>query len=227
MSKFNLKIQFTNEQLGLLKMMGSNVIIAKPTGGDNPNVAWQVFSPLQHNTVGWEEKYGVYASTTQVTNGATLDQLSKVDVGALMNKVYTLQDSGAMTGPTNGQGAAKDSFSLVNKYDKKDFMTVGLYQDARVNGTEIAGNALSAAPVLLASTAIMTPYTTVYVWLQSKVVSNTVVTSVTSPMTELRFGGGVDEISVKYDRDTGFFINNGEELRLDANKIIKGINPIL
>ena len=106
-------------------------------------------------------------------------------------------------------------------------MTVGLYQDARVNGTEIAGNALSAVPVLLASTSVMTPYTTVYVWLQSDVISNTVVTRVTSPMTELKFGGGVNEISLKYDRTTGHFINNSESLRLNAEKLIRGIDPIL
>jgi hypothetical protein len=38
------------------------------------------------------------------------------------------------------------------------------------------------------------------------VVSNSVVTTVTSPMTELRFGGGVDTISVSYDSSSGKFL---------------------
>lgn len=204
MPQFNLKTAFTNDQLQILYATGSNVIVAKPTGGSTPNVAWQVFRPLQGNTLSWTEEYGIYASTSNVVNGATLSQLSSTPVGSSMNKLYTLLDSGAMSGPASGGAPA--SYALLNQYSGKSYMTVGLYQNATVNGTDIAGNALSAVPVLLQSTAIMTPYTTVYIWIQSQVVSNTVVTTVTSPMTALKFGGGVTDISVAYDSASGTFI---------------------
>jgi hypothetical protein len=86
------------------------------------------------------------------------------------------------------------------------YMTVGLYQAATVNGQQFDDNAVSAAPVLLNSTAVMTPYTNLYIWIQSQVNGNTVVTNVTSPMTELIFGGGTDKISVAYNSATGTFI---------------------
>ena len=85
-------------------------------------------------------------------------------------------------------------------------MTTGLYQNANVNGLAILNSAISAAPVILQSTAVMTPYTTVYIWLQSNVKGNCVVTNVTSPMTKLTFGGSVDTISVEYDSASGKFI---------------------
>lgn len=207
MANYKLDVAFTNDQLSVLYATGSNVIIAKPTGGSSPNVAWQVFKPMQANTLSWGEEYGIYASTSEVVNGATLNQLSNVPVGAAMNKLYTLEPSAVISGPASG-GAA-DSFALENLYSNKPYMTVGLFQDANVNGTDIAGNALSAVPVILASTALMTPYTTVYVWLQSLVISNTVVTLVTSPMTELKFGGGTNDISVAYDSASGKFISAG------------------
>lgn len=225
MSTFNLKTAFTDEQLRVIYTTGTNIIVAKPTGGGSPNVAWQVFKPMQANTLTWKEEYGIYASTSQVVNGARLNQLSSVPVGAIQNKLYTLESNATISGPASG--GAPNSYALENKYAERPFMTVGLFQDANVNGTEISGNAISAVPVLLASTAIMTPFTTVYIWLQSQVKSNTVVTTVTSPMTQLKFGGGVDTISVKYDSTTGRFIPAGENARsLDASSVTH-IDPSL
>lgn len=218
MSNYSLNVAFTQQQLQTLYLTGSNVIIAKPTGGSRPNVAWQVFKPMQANTLSWTEDYGIYASTSQVTNGARLDQLSNVPVGAAMNKMYTLQPSAVITGPATG--GESGSFALLNNYLTQDFMTVGLYQDATVNGTEIMGNAISAVPVLKASTALMTPYTTVYIWLQSQVLSNTVVTMVTSPMTELRFGGEVDQLSIAYDSDSGKFLPAASSRELECSSVL-------
>ncbi len=225
MANYELKVAFTNDQLTTLYATGTNVIVAKPTGGSTPNVAWQVFKPLQGNALSWTEEYGIYASTSEVVNGATLNQLSSVPVGAAMAKLYTMEDSGAISGPASGGMA--NAFALENKYSNKDYMTVGLYQDANVNGTDIAGNALSAVPVILRSTAFMTPYTTVYIWLQSQVVSNTVVTLVTSPMTELKFGGGLNDISVAYDSASGLFIANSADNKKLAQSSINHILPLL
>ena len=84
-------------------------------------------------------------------------------------------------------------------------MTVGLYQNANVNGTDILNSAISAADTPEGQTAAMTPYTNVYIWAQATTKSNTVVTQVTSPQTELTFGGGVDTLTVEYNSATGTF----------------------
>lgn len=215
MSTFKLQVAFSDDELRAIYDSGTSVIIAKPSiGGDDPNVAWQVFKPFQANTLTWKEEYGIYASTSEVKNGAQLSQLSSVPVGASMDKLYVLEDNATISGPLSGGEA--NSYGLTNKYSggivpgtddpNKRIMTVGLFQDANVNGTDIKGNAVSAAPVLLASTALMTPYTTVYIWLQSQVKSNSVVTTVTSKKTALKFGGGINELSVTYDAPSGKFL---------------------
>jgi hypothetical protein len=215
MSTFKLQIAFSDAELKAIYESDTRVIVAKPSkDGNDPNVAWQVFKPFQANTLAWKEEYGIYASTSEVKNGAQLSQLSSVPVGASMNKLYVLEDNATITGPLSGGEA--HSYALTNKYSggiipgtddpNKRIMTVGLFQDANVNGTDIKGNAVSAAPVLLASTAIMTPYTTVYIWLQSEVKSNSVVTTVTSVKTALTFGGGKNSISVTYDAPSGKFL---------------------
>jgi len=205
MANYKLQVEFTDEQLENLFTCGSKVIIAKPSEGSDPNVAWISFQPMQANTLTWDEEYGIYVSSSEVEHGANLDQLSSTPIGASMDKLYTLEPTGVITGPDTG--GEEFSFALLNEYNNKDFLTVGLFQDATVNGTDIIGNATSAVPVLLASTSVMTPYTTVYIWVQSDVESNTVVTQVTSPMTELKFGGGTSDISVQYDTGSGKFIS--------------------
>ncbi len=52
----------------------------------------------------------------------------------------------------------------------------------------------------------MTPYTTIYLWVQSEVESNTVLTVVTSPMTKVRFGGDATQFALDYDPTKGTFI---------------------
>ena len=85
-------------------------------------------------------------------------------------------------------------------------MTVGLYQNANANGMDILNSAISAAVTPLGQMANMTPYTNVYIWAQATIQSNTVVTQVTSPQTELTFGGGVDTITVEYNSATASFV---------------------
>ncbi|MES2162568.1 MAG: hypothetical protein V4476_15520 [Pseudomonadota bacterium] len=201
---YELDLAFTNDQLQTLWITGTNVIVAKPSGGNSPNVAWQVFKPMAANALTWVESYGVYASTAQVTNGAQLTQLSSTGIPAAMEMLYTLEADGAISDPTTGGSA--NSFTLLNQFPtSQGYMTIGLYQDAALNGTQIGANAVSAAPVLYQSTATMTPFTTVYIWLASQVVSNSVVTQVTSPMTQVTFGGGVNTASLAYDSQTGIF----------------------
>jgi hypothetical protein len=223
MNEYILSVQFTQAQLDILYATGSNVVIAKPTGGSSPNVAWQVFRPMRSNKLSWGEEYGIYASTSRVENGARLEQLSATPVGAAKNKLYTLEPTSNIKGPVSG--GTPDAYSLLNKYDAQPYMTVGLFQDATVNGTEIIGNALSAVPVLLASTATMTPFTTVYIWLQSQVISNTVVTLVTSPMTQLKYGDGVNSLSVAYDSNSGKFLST-DGMRAHDGAILH-IDPVL
>jgi hypothetical protein len=204
MPSYTLTVNFTSQQLQDLNVTGSRVSIGKQVEGRSPNVIWQNFVTLQVNQVNWVEEYGIYVSNTEVQQGATITQLSSTPIGAATGQLYTLESSEVISGPTTG--GVTNAFALLNEYSNKDYMTVGLYQDATVNGFAIAGNAVSAAPTLLASTAVMTPSTTLYIWLESDVTSNSIATTVTSPMTELAFGGAISQMSVSYDTQTGMFI---------------------
>lgn len=200
--EYALELEFTKEQLRNIKDAGSRVVIAKQCSGGEV-VAWQAFRPMQVNSVEWEELFGIYASHAQVVHGAELNQVAWEEVGAAPDKLYTLLDDGFISGP--GADGEKNAFALKNKFESVPIMTVGLYQNAKVNGSRTKKSAISAAAVLTYSTAFMTPYTKVSVWLQSDVNPNTVVTRVTSPVSNFTFGGGKNRISLMLDSENGRF----------------------
>ncbi|HEX4726107.1 MAG TPA: hypothetical protein VH333_26600 [Pseudonocardiaceae bacterium] len=206
MPEYKLNTSFTGADLTRFLAAGSNVVVAKPNNGGQPNVAWVVYRPLEKNAMTWEEEYGIYASNADLISGGELFQMSKTGFPAVAGKLYSMTDTGAFGPPTSGGSAG--SYTAVNGYANlpKGFLTIGLFQDAVVNGNAATGNAVSAATVQYNYKAVMTPYTTVYLWMQSQVVSNSVLTVVTSPMTKVTFGGSVTDISLAYDATSGTFI---------------------
>jgi hypothetical protein len=201
---YTLNTFFRDADLARFKATGSKIVVAKPSDGGHPNVAWIAFHPTQKNSMEWTEEYGIYASDVERTHGALLTQMSGTEIPTLDGKVYEYAD-GYFRPPAAG-GEAGSFYALNSSFDPKGYLTFGLYQNATVNRKEVNGNAISAATVLYRSTAQMTPYTTIYLWVQSEVESNTVVTLITSPMTKVIFGGAVTDVSLDYDHETGKFI---------------------
>lgn len=219
MARFTLSTHFTPADLERFYATGTNIVVAKPSmNGGQANVAWVVYRPLLENKMVWEEQYGIYASTSRVVNGAMLSQMSTTDFPAAEGRIYTLGPNGSFGSPSGG--GARGTFTARNEYDNlshQGFMTLGLYQEATVNGVTFSRNAVSAAEVLYMSEATMTPYTTLYIWTQSQVVSNTVVTRVTSVRTEVVFGGSATQASLQYNSETGGFVQIGARSRVDTS----------
>jgi hypothetical protein len=221
MPTFTLNTTFTQDALTMLYATGTNVVVAKPSaGGSAPNVAWVAFRPLIANAMTWQEQYGIYCSTSSIQNGALLTQMSQAPFPAGDGQKYALTAAGFFGPPQTG--GMPGSYTATNQYNNlppsgPGYLTFGLFQNANVNGSAMTGNAVSAAPVPYQSTAVMTPFTTVYLWTQSQVLSNTVVTSVTSVQTQVIFGGPVTTVSLTFDPATGGFVQTGASLKADAS----------
>lgn len=206
MPSFTLNTSFTKEDLIRFLASGSNVVVAKPNNGGAPNVAWVVFKPLTNNTMTWEENYGIYASNTDLIAGGVISQVSRTPYPATAGKTYELAPTGAFGEP--GASGPAGSYIAINSYNNlpKGYMTFGLYQKADVNGSPTGSNPVSAASVIYQSRAEITPFTNVYLWIQSQVVSSSVITNVTSPLSKVTFGGDTTDVSLKYDSETGMFV---------------------
>jgi hypothetical protein len=201
-TSYKLNTNFGKDDLKILHDTNSNVVVAKPTLGSDPSIAWVVFRPFENNSMSWLEQYGIYASNVEPVNGAILTQMSKTGYPAQDRSLYPFTSDGSFGDRV--PGGAAGSYYTKNEYiNEHKVLTFGLFQEAVVNG-EKTSSAISAAPVMHNYKATMTPYTTVFLWVQSDVESNTVVTSVTSAQTEVKFGGGITEISLTYE--DGIFI---------------------
>jgi hypothetical protein len=218
MPTYDLNTSFGQADLERFYASGTNIVVAKPTGGGMPDVAWVVYRPLAKNNIKWNEEYGIYASTTDIQNGASIQKMSSTGIPASIGKMYDFGPSGYFGPPTSG--GIENAYSVYNGYDNlsgKGYLTIGLTQDANVDGGDVPGNVTSAAAVLYNSKASMTPYTTVYIWTQSQIKSNTVVTNVTSEMTQINFGGGTSTVDLVYDASSWKF------LPADGKKLADGL----
>lgn len=205
MSKYTLEILFTPSQLKEIEEAQLKVIVAKPdNNAATPDVAWQAFDPCENNHIKWEEKYGIFASSTSLEHGAELVQTSKVDL-VVEGKDYELLPQGYFQANPLPEGIA-GSYYTTNGYRQKQSMVMGLFQAAEVNGIEEDANPTSASPILRGSTMQMTPYTNLKVWLQADLAGGCVVRHITSPQASVKFGGNTFVNRLGYDSESGHFL---------------------
>lgn len=194
---YKLNIALTPEQLDLLA--GSQIAIAK-SGAEKPNVVWQALRPIEELTMTWEENYGIYATETELKGGAKIVSTARVKGDAINGEEYALVKNGFFV-PQQNVGDPSSYFGR-NQYTEETPMGFGLTQTAELtgSGTALPPNPISYASVLPGNLATMTPFTTLYVWIQSSVLGGSVVTQVTSPQLVVPYGGGVNEHELIYKK---------------------------
>lgn len=201
-----LNLLIDRDDLRTIRDAGENVLIAKPTQGEQTNVAWLDFDPFEANTVEWTEEFGLYVSNSSMEHGANIQKLSDV-FPAAERAFYALEDDATFHGPT-GQQAPAGAFGADNQMPHAQYpsLTFGLTQSAVVNGNAINFKPINAQPVPAGQEATFTPLTTLYVWLDATIKSQTVITNVTSRQTKVVFGGAVQEQTLRYDPSAGMFV---------------------
>jgi hypothetical protein len=206
MSVYSLKLSFTVGQLNLLFAAGARVAIAKPLKGGSPNLRWLTFRPFEANLVEWEEQYGIYASLAGASGGGSVTPVCGTDFPAYAGRLYTLQPQGCFGPPSAEEGLNPASYYAANAYAGAPAMTLGLFQNAQVNGQERLAGPVSAELTPSAWRVQMTPDTTVYVWIQSGGEGSAGVSQVTSPPTRVAFGDGTSSEALVFDSSTGTFM---------------------
>ncbi|NLR74231.1 hypothetical protein [Leeia aquatica] len=205
MPSYKLNIDFAATDLGTLLSAGENVVITKTVNGSaGSSVAWVTFSPLEQNTVSWTDSYTLYASTSSVQNGATINMLSQAPGAETMQLPFTnLASFGAAT---PGLTLPVDTYGLVNQYLRQPAMTFGLAQEANVSGTGLPASPINAALVPMNHQATFQPLEIIQVFMQANIDSGMVLTEVYSNTIDLTFGAGVNEQTIVYSPAVGGFV---------------------
>ncbi|KIL41160.1 hypothetical protein SD70_09010 [Gordoniibacillus kamchatkensis] len=194
MTSYSLNIAFEKEDANLINSINQKVVLVKQTASSssNNNVAWVTFDPFENNTVSWTEEYSVYASTSEVQNGAVIQKLSVEEaadgnVYDFVNNVFHLDTS--LTIP-------KSSYGIYNSTNK--VLTFGLAQDVTVNNGFFKAAPINAASVLGGQDATFTPLTQVLVFLQNSYQDGVVLTRVFSQTYKAVFGDGNFVVNLLY-----------------------------
>jgi len=207
MSNYRLQLQFDKNTLHEIKQAKQRVMLAKPVNGEDPNVVWLSVDPFESTEIEWSEEYGIYVSSTGVQHGAAIRKISETEIPAQDGDLYELTDEATFRGPIDDDNVPRGSFAAHNKMHYEDYpsLTFGLTQTALINQKPAERKPISATPVIATQHAVMTPFTHVYIWLQAEFESETIITKISGDPTIVRFGGGVDEMSLTYQPKVGKF----------------------
>jgi hypothetical protein len=178
MPTYELEIQFDDAGLKAINAAEQLVTLVKSAGAGRP-VAWVSFHPMEANKIIWEETYSVYASTTQIQDGAQITtQSTRAAVGG---NTYTLSegtfDNGAPGLPAASYGVNNHDPNFM--IDGVEMFTSGLYQGAQVNGQPTA-SPLNAVAIPYLESGTFTPIEKVQVFASSYQDNGIVISAVSS-----------------------------------------------
>lgn len=230
MADYTLTLNIDPVDLNYIKAAGQRLTLAKPVGSGDPNVVWLSIDPFPSTTIEWVEDYWIYASTTEVTQGATISKLSEVTPGPALDAGYYPFTPAATFGVyQKTPSIPSGTFGANNNmpYNQYPALTFGLSQSALISKKPAERKPISATSVLSQQQILMTPFTNIYVWLQSQFASETIITKITGKSTVAKFGGGVTDIALKYDPDRGMFVPEQTSLALLDSGLIELRMPFL
>lgn len=207
MAQYTVTTAFSPADLERFYATGSNIVLARPLAGSSLNVAWVVFRPFEKNFLAWNDDFGIYASSFPIQNGLVPQPNAQTNPSspAQAGLVYTMSPPGTITGPTT-TGGTPGAFTIVNQYDNPSgYLTFGLLQSATVDGTARPLTAASAITVLQNGQAILPPATAVYLWVQANLLSGTIVTAFTAPITKVALTAATPSADLLYQPASGTF----------------------
>ncbi len=182
MSNYELIIKIEPEDVEQIQQAGQEVGIVKKVinGSSGESVIWVSFKPFEYNEVKWETQYGIYASTTEIKNGATIFKSSAEN--PVKTDFYYPFEYGRFKSPTRNIGD-RNQYGIENNYSEK--LTFGMAQSVTANGNKFEARPLNAVTVLRQETAVFTPIEIVKVFLHGEFDNGVIISEVKSNALEV------------------------------------------
>jgi len=165
-------------------------------------VVWVCFKPALVNTITWQENYGLYASNTQVQNGATISIESSVDNAQTGDLRYPFNASNYFDPPITDTSAPA-AYSLVN--NSGSTFTFGLLQQVTVNGATTS-QIINAATVPNGQRADFSPQVTLSIGVSGSLNNGVVVSNISSIPYTAQYNPAATSHSIAYQSLNSLFI---------------------
>ncbi len=189
---------------GMMISLAKTVTTAMVSG--NLATSWISFLPAQNISVTWEEEYYIYASQTQLSDGAKITMESNTNAPVSAGQVYKYGSAGTFTNtpaPTNG---AFETLNQRHYTGKQDAWTMGLAQAATVNGGKISMAPLNGVIVPYHLSGSFTPIETVSMWLSQYDDNGVVISQVGGGALTVQMTSQSPQASIGFnDAENSFF----------------------
>jgi len=199
--QFSIDITIDQDGVEAINSSGQKVTLVQSVVSNPPSsdiVAWLAFSPLESNLVTWQEEYYIYATTTEVQSGATIQMTSQTESAAQLGWTYTFAN-GIFNGASGGDGTA---YNANNQQGGTYGM--GLAQQAMVNNVQTFAP-LSVVDVLNDETANFTPEIQLSIFLSASQNNGSVLSQVAGNAYSFTLSSSVPSISLDFNDTTNTF----------------------
>lgn len=202
MPKYKLNIKISEKDLQILYRASEKIVIVKHTAeGTDTQVSWVTFGPFMNNTVEWETQFALYASNTEIQNGASINKLS--DIAASTQTLYQFEE-GIFQKPVSVSTISPNTYALRHGMTGYPVLTFGLAQSVVVNGEGFANHPINAVYVPFGQAATMTPVERLDIYLKNDLISSTVVSHIMSEKLTISYTEETEH-TVAYNGETGAF----------------------
>ncbi len=204
MAKYRLNVSFNENDLRTIYNANERVVIVKHTAGNaDSQVAWVTFRPFMENTIDWSEDFAIYASSTNIENGATINKLSDKDAATKIQ--YQFLD-GIFQNATPQASLGDNTYSLSNQMSDYAGLTFGLAQSVNVNGEAFVNHPINALYLPYGQNVNMTPIEKIDIYLKSDVEEGTVISHISSVVMPVEYTEAESVHSILYSGAAGKFI---------------------
>lgn len=205
---YQLNINIDSDGLNNIYSSGQSVVLVKSVvagTGSSSDVVWVSFQPFQQNTVTWTETYGIYASSTSIQSGATINRLSSVE-DVSTGLIYTFA-SGSFT---SGQGGSSSVYTAENA--QQNGLNFGLSQSATINGVQV-DSPLNIVPVNNNQTVTFEPLERVAIFLYSTSNNGVVISSVAGNALNVTLSSSNPSANIGFnDANNTFYLESSAQL---------------
>jgi hypothetical protein len=162
-------------------------------------IAWQVFDPLQTNTVAWADQYYCFMTTTPLVMNAVIKMNAQSGAPMQIGFVYQFAQ-GQFVKQQQRQGA--DAFIISNAM--QGTYAFGMAQSATVNSVSTLAP-FCAAPVLYNEAAYFIPSDVIRIFLSSANSAGTLLPPPSNSCTVVAEAGGGNDSTVGFNDQTNSF----------------------
>ena len=169
------------------------IVIVKHTAeSTDTQVAWVTFGPFMNNTIEWETQFALYASNTEIQNGAYINKLS--DIAASTQTLYQFEE-GIFQKPVSDSSISPNTYALKHEMTGYPVLTFGLAQNVVVNGEGFPNHPINATYVPFGQAATMTPIERIDIYLKNDITTSTIVSHIMS-----------DKLTVSYTEENEYTV---------------------